>query len=397
MLNRAIDIAIKLGSTEWVKLLEGAGGRVFVVGGTVRDAVLGNSSKDVDLIVENLDVRFIASLLNSRGKVDIVGESFKVVKFKPFGHEGEPYDIATPRMDIKVGSGHKGFETHSVDTVEEDLKRRDFTINSVAIGVHGEVVDPFNGLGDMRRSTLAATDSTAFVEDPLRILRGIQFAARFGFKIEDETLRMMVDNAHLIKEISGERILEEFEKILKKEGDTRLALALVRKTRIDVHLLGKRLEGLYNENGLDRVSFYYALCKTGNPKKPGDFYSERFKGDLKTKRAIAGAAIIENLSGDDEQFLRWVVYTVLQKSPEIRNAVFLDDKIGHVIELMDTGEIPEKPQDILVNGEDAKEMGAYREEIGLALDLFLRSALMQEFDWKNRESSLVKLKNIIDK
>ena len=165
-------------------------GKLFIVGGSVRDAYREEDIKDIDLIVEGLSMEQIKSILIPFGRVDIVGESFAVIKFRPKGHDGEDFDISVPRKDRKIGDGHTGFEivTDGV-SILEDLKRRDFTINSIAIDVEtGRIIDPFDGLVDIRWKKLRATDKNAFIEDPLRILRGIQFSARFGYDIDLSTL-----------------------------------------------------------------------------------------------------------------------------------------------------------------------------------------------------------------
>ena len=176
----------------WIKILLKEA-NVYLVGGCVRDAYLNIPIKDVDLVVEGLSMDHIQSILADFGRINIVGESFVVIKFRPHGHVGEDYDIAIPRKDRKVGTGHKGFEiiTKDVD-IFGDLKRRDFTVNSIAIDVKtGKVLDPFNGLSDLKNKILKATDASAFVDDALRIIRAIQFASRFRFSIEPETLKMM--------------------------------------------------------------------------------------------------------------------------------------------------------------------------------------------------------------
>ena len=133
---------------EWIKVLSEYA-EIYIVGGSVRDAFTGKPIKDVDLIVDGLSLDGIQKRLQSFGKINLVGESFSVIKFRPNGHIGEDFDIAVPREDRKVGEGHKGFEivTDGVD-IMGDLKRRDFTINSMAVNVlTEEFLDPFNGIG----------------------------------------------------------------------------------------------------------------------------------------------------------------------------------------------------------------------------------------------------------
>ena len=208
---RLKNIVLFLNTKPFIKELQLVS-NVYIVGGCVRDGFLDKNIKDIDLIVEGLPMEQIKSILKKYGKVDIVGQSFAVIKFSTEGFT-EAIDIAVPRIDKKIGTGHKGFKviTDGVNIIE-DLKRRDFTINSIAVNIATkEIVDPFNGLEDLKNGLIKATNPKAFIEDPLRILRGIQFASRFSFAIDYDTLELMKQNAHLIKEISGERILEEFK------------------------------------------------------------------------------------------------------------------------------------------------------------------------------------------
>jgi tRNA nucleotidyltransferase (CCA-adding enzyme) len=240
--TRLQSIIENLRSLPWViSLLKR--GKLFLVGGSVRDGYRDKELKDIDLIVEGLSMLEIKAILIDFGRVDEVGESFAVIKFKPSGHQGEDYDIAVPRADTKSGEGHKGFSVKTEGIgILEDLERRDFTINSIAINVQsGEIIDPFDGLLDIRWKKLRATNKNTFIEDPLRILRGIQFAARFGYQIDLSTRELMKQNSHLIKGISGERILDELMKIIKKEGNTQIALNLIHETDVDKALFDKKM------------------------------------------------------------------------------------------------------------------------------------------------------------
>jgi tRNA nucleotidyltransferase (CCA-adding enzyme) len=133
-----------LRSQDWVKILL-RNGSVHVVGGCVRDAFMNKSPKDIDIIVTGLKIEDIKELLRHYGKTSIVGQSFSVIKFRPTYHTGEDFDIAVPRVDRKIGTGHKGFEVSTEGvSVLDDLKRRDFTVNSIAVNIKtNEILDPF--------------------------------------------------------------------------------------------------------------------------------------------------------------------------------------------------------------------------------------------------------------
>ena len=157
-------------------IVEGGGNPLFV-GGCVRDELLGIAPKDFDIEVYGLSYEELSTIVSKYGDVDFVGKSFGIVKLR----SGElELDFSLPRKDSKNGVGHKGFDVESDPnmTPEEACGRRDFTINSMMKKPNGEIVDIFNGQKDLRLGFLRPT-TVAFYEDPLRILRGFQFSARF--------------------------------------------------------------------------------------------------------------------------------------------------------------------------------------------------------------------------
>jgi tRNA nucleotidyltransferase (CCA-adding enzyme) len=195
-------------------LVRSAGGRALLVGGCVRDAVMGGSPKDFDVEVYGLTLGEVQSLLVSvadGGRVDAVGVSFGVLKAR---FNGEEIDISLPRLDSKRGEGHKGFvvEMKSDLTVEQAASRRDFTMNAMGYDpLTGELVDPFDGRMDIKLGYLVPT-SKAFCEDSLRVLRGMQFAGRFDMKASipmRELALGMVDDYH---SLPAERVWGEWEK-----------------------------------------------------------------------------------------------------------------------------------------------------------------------------------------
>ncbi|UCE65610.1 MAG: HDIG domain-containing protein [Candidatus Zixiibacteriota bacterium] len=197
-----------------------ARGKLYEVGGSVRDSLIDPSIeiKDRDYLVTGIPYDRLAAILDDFGRVDLVGKSFGVIKFTQRGAKNT-VDVVIPRKEISTGTAHRDF---SVDydpnlPIEEDLKRRDFTINAIARAIpSGEIIDPFGGREDIGKKIIRIVFPDSIVEDPLRILRGAQFAARFEFKIESETLQKMKEAAHLIDTISPERISEELNKMLLK-------------------------------------------------------------------------------------------------------------------------------------------------------------------------------------
>lgn len=192
--------------------VEEAGGRAFYVGGFVRDRMLGIESKDVDIEVHGVTPEALYGILGRIGEPLSYGRSFGVFSLK-----GEDIDIAMPRREKATGRGHRDFEV-SVDPflgTEKAAKRRDFTINALMQDVlNGEVTDHFGGLADLEAGVIRHIDAESFVEDPLRVLRAAQFAARFGFGIAPETVSLCrgID----LSALSAERVEEELKKALLK-------------------------------------------------------------------------------------------------------------------------------------------------------------------------------------
>lgn len=189
------------------------GYRALIAGGAVRDALLGHEPKDFDIEVYGITYDQLAQFLSQRGRVDLVGKSFGVVKF-------EGHDFSVPRRDSKTGPHHRHFETtfDPAITPREAASRRDFTINAMAWDpIAHELLDFFGGREDLRNRVLRAT-SAAFSEDPLRVLRGMQFACRFDLTLDPATAEMSRSIAHEYATLAKERIAEEFMKWALKAG-----------------------------------------------------------------------------------------------------------------------------------------------------------------------------------
>lgn len=213
------------------------GWRGLIVGGAVRDAVTGHVPKDIDVEVYGPDFAQLAAVLKQHGHVlggaadenggQVIGKAFGVIKFRD--DEGNDYDFSLPRRDSKTGDGHTGFDIQ-VDpnmSPKEAASRRDFTFNSLAFDpLTNELHDYYGGKNDLDNKILRATDMEKFGEDPLRVLRGMQFAARMGLTVDPETAKLAMHLANEIPDlykspenpngISRERVTEEFMKLATK-------------------------------------------------------------------------------------------------------------------------------------------------------------------------------------
>jgi len=199
-----------------INAIHQAGGHAYLVGGAVRDMLLGVPPKDRDIEVYGLDAEMLASILSRFGRVEAVGISFGVLKLRT--PEGDDYDFTLPRRESKSGRGHKGFMV-TVDptmTPRGGASRRDFTINAMMMDLaDGSVLDFFGGVEDMQRGVLRHV-GPAFADDPLRVLRGMQFAARFGLRIDHETADLCRSLRGEYPTLSRERVLGEWEKWARK-------------------------------------------------------------------------------------------------------------------------------------------------------------------------------------
>jgi tRNA nucleotidyltransferase (CCA-adding enzyme) len=212
------------------------GGHPYLVGGCVRDAILepGRIPTDVAIEAFGVDIDTLTSALRTVGHVDEVGREFSVLKIRV---QREDFDVALPRRDSKSGSGHRGFDVVADPscTLVDATGRRDFTLNALMFDpATGDVVDCWGGLADLRAGVLRHT-TDAFSDDPLRVLRAVQFAARFGFTIDDQTATMCQSLAGSFTELSPERVWTEWRKIGSQGRHLSAALAVLAQTGWERH------------------------------------------------------------------------------------------------------------------------------------------------------------------
>jgi tRNA nucleotidyltransferase (CCA-adding enzyme) len=224
-------IPLPLSLVRLVEHLSQNGIKPIFVGGFVRDHFTGHETSDLDIElygVTSLDA--LETLLRPFGKLGLYGKSFGVLKLS---YEGYSIDFSPPRTESKSGFGHKGFETSWFSDLDfaAAARRRDFTINAIGYDpLTHTLLDPFGGIEDLKNKRLKCVDPETFIDDPLRVLRAIQFAARFELTCDKDLLdlcRKMVMNKAL-EELPKERIFEEFKKLLLQSGRPSIGMGLLR-------------------------------------------------------------------------------------------------------------------------------------------------------------------------
>ena len=217
-----------------LQALRSAGGRPRLVGGCVRDWLLGLEPKDFDVEVFGLGFETMSRALAPFGPTDVVGRSFGVLKVRLAGVE---YDFSLPRRESKTGAGHRGFAVApEPDLSEADAAaRRDFTLNAIAYDpLEDRLIDPHGGERDLRARVLRHT-SAAFTEDPLRVLRAFQLAARFELALAPETAALCRSIKSAYAELPVERVWGEWEKWAVQSAKPSRGLAVLKETGWLVH------------------------------------------------------------------------------------------------------------------------------------------------------------------
>jgi tRNA nucleotidyltransferase (CCA-adding enzyme) len=214
------------------KVLTDIGARPIIVGGYVRDHFLSNESKDIDIEVygiSSLDV--LKTSLETFAPVHEVGKSFGVLKLRL---DDIDLDISLPRTETKTAKGHKGFhvQTNGYLDFNTASRRRDFTMNAIGYDIKTDFfIDPHGGREDIKNNIIRHVDDASFIEDPLRVLRAVQFSARFNFKLHANTLKlcqtMIKDD--MLSELPKERIFEEYKKLLLKAPRPSIGFELLNK------------------------------------------------------------------------------------------------------------------------------------------------------------------------
>jgi len=347
-----------------------SGGESYIVGGAVRDSLMPDvpESKDIDFIVTGLPLDKIAKVLAPLGKVNQVGASFGVVIANI---DGEDFDIAIPRTgETKTGPAHHDVQvtTDYTAPVESDLERRDFTMNAIAKDSEGNLIDQFGGQEDIKNKIIRAVGNPTerFNEDPLRMIRALQFAVRFGFEIESETAEAIKKLSSKFKTVSEERILEEFKKVWTKgKRDPAHFIKLLDELGIGETLFGPEfhpkpvhiegdLQDLINGNF---VAFFLRGGDSSTLKPSNDMQ----KHLQLAKSALSGEQDVWQFGGRDKDKLPLVAQVLKSFDPEAA------DKIETALTR------PMAPKELVIGGKDLMALGLKGPQIGQVQQEIMRA------------------------
>ena len=217
---RDIEIRIPPGAARILRVLEDHGYEAFVVGGCVRDSLLGRNPNDWDITTSALPLQVKALF---RRTIDTGLKHGTVTVLM----DGEPFEVTTYRVDGEYLDGRHPSEVTFTASLQEDLQRRDFTINAMAYSEKKGLQDLFGGLPDLEKGLIRAVGDPAkrFGEDALRIMRAVRFAAQLGYEVEEDTVQAMKELAPTLSKISAERIAAELEKLLVSPHPEKLKMA----------------------------------------------------------------------------------------------------------------------------------------------------------------------------
>ena len=376
----------KIFEQPWVMALQDAGGECFVVGGSVRDLFLQKTPKDIDLVVRLLPFNRLVEILNEYGKTDLVGESFSVIKFT---YEGEVYDVAIPRRDVKIAGakGHKSIEAQSDHnlSIEEDLARRDIRMNAMAIGSNLNLIDPFNGKQDIEKGVINCVSEESFIEDPLRMLRALQFAARFSFNISDTTYKLIKENRCLIKEIMKERVFDELEKPFSGNGNIAHFAFMLQDTGLFPEIFGYNLryDRMDVTEHLSEMLFYGVASPI--MKDVAVFYKKAYP-NLKDQLLKELKAFDVLCSPTFEKSTSELMFDAMKHSDIVLRSNHVPDRFK---EPFLSGDYPCSRKELALSGDELVSMG-YKEgkEVGDAIASMLKAVLNRKTI--NNKESLIK-------
>lgn len=326
-LNEMFEIDAASINKRLVQMAKSFGGKVYLVGGAVRDELLGKESKDLDYLVTKVTLEDLAKHLQNvipGAKVSEVGASFGIIKVALGKDE---FDFAIPRADID----RENVKTDPNIPVEQDLMRRDFTINALAKDLEtGQIISPEgqDGVGDLKNKLIRAVGdpNKRFQEDPLRMLRALQFASRFGFTIEPNTLEAMANLRDSLRSVSAERFYEEFAKgWTKGNADTETFFALLNKSGIGRVMFGDDFKPVpINTKALGKEGFIIQAINAF--LDGGDYQKIILKTDeqdvLKLSKVFA--SVIQGKSKIDPSFIKTISkmgksFPLIQKAFSVRD------------------------------------------------------------------------------
>jgi len=349
----------------FVKEIKQNGGNFYYVGGFVRDSFLGKDSKDIDILITGIPIDQLNSILQKYGKVNNVGQSFGIIKFIPDGYTDD-LDIAIPRIEKSTGDKYTDFEVQSDHTlpIESDLFRRDFSINAIAKDIDGNIIDPFGGVNDLKNKVIRMVNPEAFSDDPLRMLRAIQFSSRFNFTIEQKTFNEIKNNASKIKSITSERILIEFDKIVKKGNPEKSIFDLI-ETNLYQNIFGTN-PNINKDLNLSQISnmgeFIFCLLYDTSINNISDYFKKNMKGDIDNTKVISSIENLVNNFTNDRIKNLLILFNIYNKIDQnIINTKLLNNDYQNLFK--EFLKYPKTLKELDVNGNDIMQLGYKGNEI----------------------------------
>ncbi|ENH97321.1 CCA-adding enzyme [Gracilibacillus halophilus YIM-C55.5] len=287
--------------------IEKAGFQAYIVGGAVRDYLLGRPVEDID-IASSATPEDMMSIFE---KVIPVGIEHGTVIVR---YESESFEVTTFRTESSYSDFRHPDVVEYVGDIYTDLARRDYTINAIAMNQHFERIDPFEGEIDLKQATIRTVGppNERFTEDPLRMMRGIRFVSQIGFHMNERTLHAIQKNAELLQYIAMERIAVEWEKLIsgsyvKKAISQFLTSRLIYYIPVfsEDDFIRQTVESL--EQPLDHLATFLAICHVKQPKIPIQYWQKQWKLSNQTVNQVISLVRAVN-NWEANKSMNWIVY-----------------------------------------------------------------------------------------
>ena len=380
--------------------IKNAGGKIYQIGGAVRDEMLGKVSKDLDLLVVGLELDSLSKIISQFGRVDAVGKSFGILKFTPthFEKGDEPIDISVHRVDEKsTGSGHKDFQVKLGKgiTLQQDQLRRDFWMNAIAKDVETGETHDIEGRGqfDIENKQISVINPKAFEEDPLRMMRAMQFAARFDFNLESNTEREIKKQAKNITTVSPDRFQEEFIKMFTKSTVPSKGIKLMIKTGLMNHIFrGIKDIDFDAMDKLEKSAFpaFLGILLKDYKWLAGENAQKTMRISNEVKKSIEGVVMVIHNPDILKNEFELIQYTSSHPSAIKNIDEYLKTKrqktLSMILADMRRKGKPTSLKNLGVDGRDLSHAGLKGRQIGDALKMLLKHAVKTG---KNDKKSLM--------
>jgi tRNA nucleotidyltransferase (CCA-adding enzyme) len=376
------------------------GGEMYAVGGIVRDMFINKPSDDLDIVVRGIPHENLETILKKYGHYKLTGTNFGVYKFKAndenINNELESLglqttiDIALPRIDTKgEGKGHQGIEAQADYklSIVNDLKRRDFTINSIAMDTKGNIIDPFGGVDDMKSGIIKWTNPEAFLDDPLRILRAIRFASVFGYELDTKTFNAVEKTSKRLLELPRERFRMEFIKMLNKENPGKIithAINLIKNLNIYDIIFGVPQYNVDFSKIKNMSEFGFLIY--GNKNNATEKFEKYFLATNDEIEDLIGFQMAQSNVSDDFH-KRLLVFNIIKITNRIFDSSYFPGDLRKTYEFMKNNNIPLKTKELTINGNDLMNLGFKGKEIGEKIREILRSIFND--DLKNNHEDIL--------